>query len=126
MRTWIVLSLGASLVSAGCFTSGESWGGDRSAALAAAQTLCQDGTLSGTYFANQSKFACVNLSSQKKVDFRVAADNLILQGDSINLGVDDCTANLEREINGCGQGGQSQYSYSDPTSGDFQGDLTFT
>ncbi|KAF4986702.1 hypothetical protein FDECE_15815 [Fusarium decemcellulare] len=119
---------GAALASAGCFTSGDlwdigsdDWGVGVQAALDAAKKFCDDGTLSGDFIPHQYKFACSNLNSVLKVDFRVAADGLPrITTPAINMSPEQCLTYLSKEINGCDLGGSSSVDF--PNAGSF----TFT
>ncbi|KAK7409303.1 hypothetical protein QQX98_008543 [Neonectria punicea] len=109
------LGYATSLVSAGCFGGGDStaWEADKFTALAAAQRLCEDGTLSGGFSANEVKSACVNLSSLKKANFYVRADSLVFPDTKLPLETGACTTRLHYEINGCDQGGESWHYIKD-------------
>ncbi|KAM0490461.1 hypothetical protein ACHAP8_011564 [Fusarium lateritium] len=95
-----------STVSGECHRSGETWGGDKFAALEAAQRLCEDGTLGNIpYSYGAFRTACVNLSSKKKVDFTIIkAKNIV---NPTHLYSNTCTSMLQKEINGCEHGGRS-------------------
>ncbi|KAJ4248766.1 hypothetical protein NW762_012604 [Fusarium torreyae] len=124
----ILVVSSAAFVSANCFTNGDNWGGDRSAALAAAQTLCNDGTLNGDYTKAEVKYKCVNLSTIKKVDFTITADYLIFADAHITLGSEDCVRDLHTQINACEHGGVSPWYEFDEPTGDKNliGNLQFT
>ncbi|KAF5005708.1 hypothetical protein FDECE_7869 [Fusarium decemcellulare] len=120
----LVLGYVISFASAGCFSDGASWEVERFYALEAAQRLCGDGTLSGDFAINQVKSGCANLSSLKKVDFHVRADDTVLDGSPIPLTSGECTTRLHREINGCGHGGETWWEVR--KDGTMYGNLLFT
>ncbi|KAM0545311.1 hypothetical protein ACHAPJ_011383 [Fusarium lateritium] len=113
-----------SFVSAGCFSGGATWDQDRFYALQAAQTHCGDGSLNGDYSSEQVKSACVNLSSLKKVDFHIRADDTVFDNSPIPLTAGECTTRLQKEINGCGNGGESWWEMT--KDGKTYGRLLFT
>lgn len=91
----------------GCYTSGASWGGGKDLALKYADTACQ-AILGQRNYVNDAPVAaaCYNLDSNLKANFQVSK---ISTGDRF-LDHDDCYDGLQKEINGCGQGGDSSYT----------------
>lgn len=93
-----------------CHGSGESWGAEKFLALQTAQEYC-DGIINGPFStAGQYINKCVNLSSNKKMDFFLRYDSDI-PADGPARAVDKglCTEYFHREINGCDHGGRSSY-----------------
>ncbi|CEI41799.1 hypothetical protein FVEN_g3776 [Fusarium venenatum] len=104
-----------STVNGECHRSGETWGGDKFAALEAAQRLCEDGTLGNIPYSRDAfRTACVNLSSKKKVDFTIIKGSNIINPTHLSSNI--CTAMLHKEINGCEHGGRSPQWENDGTT----------
>jgi len=95
----------ATIQKRGCFTSGEKWGGDHSNAENKAITLCNS-LKDSTFSANRNYHKCYNLSSLKKVDFTIKNRN----NSSRKLTYAECILGTTREINGCSQGGATDYT----------------
>jgi hypothetical protein len=93
----------------GCFSGdGENWGAEKTYALSYAFEACRD------FLANPAQYQpgdirahCYNLSSLKKVDFA-----LQLRSDvgARTIDYNECYDGLQKEINGCANGGHTQYS----------------
>ncbi|ORY61245.1 uncharacterized protein BCR38DRAFT_487005 [Pseudomassariella vexata] len=102
----------------GCYTSGASWGSSKDFALQMAGSACNSALGQRTYVsASPVIAACYNIDTNKKVNFQVSK---ISSGDKF-LSFADCYDGLQKEINGCGQGGDSSYTnwryISDPNDG---------
>ncbi|CVL10447.1 uncharacterized protein FPRN_12959 [Fusarium proliferatum] len=93
-----------------CHGSGESWGAEKFLALQTAQEYC-DGIINGPFStAGQYINKCVNLSSNKKMDFFLRYDSDIpADGPAHAVEKNLCTEYFHREINGCDHGGRSSY-----------------
>lgn len=91
----------------GCYTSGASWGSAKAFALQEATAACNSALGARTYTSGSPVMsACYNIDANKKVNFQVSK---ISSGDRY-LDYDDCNDGLQKEINGCGQGGDSSYT----------------
>ncbi|KPM43785.1 hypothetical protein AK830_g2761 [Neonectria ditissima] len=117
-------SCAAASVSAGCFSSGFSWGNEKQTAIDEIKRLCDDGILSGAFTRNEYKIACINLGTGdgqgKKADLRIQADGLDAMPDPLVIvGAGDCAKYLHLEVNGCNYGGATTYDFTD------QGHFTF-
>ncbi|KAI0435727.1 hypothetical protein F4803DRAFT_573973 [Xylaria telfairii] len=102
----------------GCYTSGASWGDSKAYALELAAAACNGGLGQRTYTSDSSvATVCYNIDTNKRVNFQVSK---ISAGDRF-LNAADCQDGLTKEINGCGQGGDSSYTnwryISDPNDG---------
>ncbi|KAK0740153.1 hypothetical protein B0T18DRAFT_490895 [Schizothecium vesticola] len=99
-----------------CFTSGETWGGDRSNAENKAISLC-NAIKDYSFSAGRNYHRCYNLSSRKKVDFTIKNHS----DSARKLTYGECMTGIGREISGCGQGGARDYLYwrvtADPNAG---------
>ncbi|KAL2075425.1 hypothetical protein VTL71DRAFT_368 [Oculimacula yallundae] len=117
--TLLALATFATVVSAGCYTSGEGFDTDnnRGHARRAAIDLCQGQVLSGYFNQGQSKTRCADMDNNKKVDFQV----VWLGKGGLTLKPSDCEWRLHNEINGCNLGGESiiadWFFRSDPNNG---------
>jgi hypothetical protein len=103
-----LLGVGIDSVSAECYTSGATWQ-DRGAARWHVERACNGydgnpGAFQGVFRPGEAKSACIQHSGTQKFDFSVQNLNT---GASFDLGDADCVLRLQNEINGCGQGGQS-------------------
>lgn len=106
-----LLGVGIDSVSAGCYTSGETWQ-DTGAARYHAERACRgydgkQGAFQGVFRAGEAKRACIQHSGTQKFEFMVQNLN---NGASFDLGDADCVLRLQNEINGCARGGQSDVS----------------
>jgi hypothetical protein len=87
---------------AGCYSGGESWG-DRQVALNSAQAACDAG-LSGDFDGNTNKATCMD-GNGIRFNFSVHR----LQSSRGSLSAAECFDGLQREINGCANGGDTSY-----------------
>ncbi|KAL8772557.1 MAG: hypothetical protein Q9209_002218 [Squamulea sp. 1 TL-2023] len=115
--TALLLGFLPALISAECYSGGESW--DRTLATSAVDTACKE--FAGDYHLNESK--------QKTIDvFNGQCYSFVLQritggdGDVLReITEDECKNGMNHEVNGCEHGGHSSYtdwSYkADPNKG---------
>ncbi|ROW00325.1 hypothetical protein VMCG_07237 [Cytospora schulzeri] len=90
----------------GCYTSGASWGAAKDLALEKASDAC-NALGKRTYTSDAPvQAACYNLEGNLKANFQVSK---ISSGDQY-LDYGDCVDGLQKEINGCGNGGDSSYT----------------
>lgn len=91
----------------GCYTSGASWGDSKDLALQYAAAACNSALGQRTYVSSAPvQAACYNLNSNLKANLQVSK---ISSGD-LFLSYGDCYDGLQKEINGCGQGGDTSYT----------------
>jgi hypothetical protein len=91
---------------AGCFSGGDNWASQEAKALAAAQDICNNKFSTFTFQAGQELGGCANLDSTKKVDFIMENISDSLRKPSAS----ECYDGLQKEINGCSNGGSSSYT----------------
>ncbi|KAH8891094.1 hypothetical protein GQ53DRAFT_823731 [Thozetella sp. PMI_491] len=107
----------ASLAKRGCFTSGDNWGANKAYALSFAALVCNT-DFRGTYNPGNIRAKCYNLDSTKKVDFSL---QLTSNNGQRSIEAAECYDGLQKEINGCDQGGSTGYANwrytSDPNAG---------
>lgn len=91
----------------GCYTSGASWGSGKDLALQYAAAVCNSALGQRVYLSSAPvQAACYNIESNKKANFQVSK---VSSGDKF-LDYAGCYDGLQKEINGCGQGGDSSYT----------------
>ncbi|KAF2021245.1 hypothetical protein BU24DRAFT_416902 [Aaosphaeria arxii CBS 175.79] len=104
-------------VQAGCYSGGDSWGGDQGVANSVVDQICNGGGVSGSFQGGQTKYACRQLSGSKKGEFWVRWTG----AGTLSLNDGDCRLRLKNEINGCSNGGESTvagwFFRSDPNGG---------
>ncbi|KAF7559136.1 hypothetical protein G7046_g5025 [Stylonectria norvegica] len=105
----------SSLATAGCYSGGESWGDQKAGVQTTLRDqLCQ-GTLSGHFDQGQEKSACMAMND-RHADFTVKRKT-----GPLDLSPSDCYFYFNREIDGCGNGGSTEYEdwifTSDPNGG---------
>jgi hypothetical protein len=103
-----LLGVGIDSVSAGCYTSGDTWQ-DPAAARWHVERACRgfdgnQGAFQGEFRPGEAKYACIQHSGTQKLEFSVQNLNT---GASFDLNDADCVLRLQNEINGCSHGGQS-------------------
>ena len=92
------------LAKRGCYSGGEGWAEQKENALAKARDFC---TVKPADFNEGQGFGrCYNLSNTKRVNFNIGN----ISSSRRNLGYDECFDGLQKEINGCGNGGSSSYT----------------
>ncbi|ETS76572.1 hypothetical protein PFICI_11959 [Pestalotiopsis fici W106-1] len=102
----------------GCYSGGEPWGDSKDYAFQLAAGACNSAMGQRTYTAlSSSTSTCYDLGNNRHVNFNIFK----LTGDDRFLGYDECYDGLQKEINGCGYGGDSSYTnwryISDPNAG---------
>ncbi|EFP84797.2 hypothetical protein PGTUg99_013082 [Puccinia graminis f. sp. tritici] len=113
----LVLSLVISLVSAGCFTSGQTWGSslNKQKASAFLDEVCRE--LAGNYDASASRSSCKDGNDNIRFNFNI----LHTSGGSRSISSEECINGLNKEITGCNQGGRTNDGNweftSDPNTG---------
>jgi hypothetical protein len=102
----IVATILAPAASAGCFTSGATWGSSSNRAKASSflDGVCNE--LKGPYPATVSKGRCRNGDENIRFNYRVKH----ISGGTLTLGKKECIDGLNKEITGCNQGGESSYT----------------
>ncbi|KAI2627289.1 hypothetical protein GGS26DRAFT_599225 [Hypomontagnella submonticulosa] len=102
----------ASTASAGCFSGGEKWDGDKNAVLGTIDQVCTNGTLNRKYPAgswddNRPISHSWGLKSNRIVTLTIWLNNI--WGDT-PLSMESCKDGLKKEVNGCEHGGVSEYT----------------
>jgi hypothetical protein len=92
------------LAKRGCYSGGEGWAEQKENALAKAHDFCS--IKPADFNEGQGFGRCYNLSNTKRVDFNIGN----ISSNRRNLGADECFDGLQKEINGCGNGGSSKYT----------------
>lgn len=108
IRNLIILSLAfVTYVSAGCYTSGVTWGtsANRASASSALQSVC--GQLAGDYSTSTTRSVCVNGGEGRRFNF----DLENVGSASRSIGVTECVDGFNKEITGCDKGGSTSYAH---------------
>ncbi|KAI6082355.1 hypothetical protein F4821DRAFT_263963 [Hypoxylon rubiginosum] len=115
MKLVCTLSLAAlaALASAGCFSGGQKWDGDKQAVLDKIDAVCADGTLNREYPAgswddDQPITYDWDVTTTRRVHLGVWLNNI--WGNTV-LSTSDCKSGLRKEVDGCEHGGQSEYTH---------------
>lgn len=100
-----LLSL-AGVALAECHRSGETWGdrvGEMQGQLR--ERLCTSGAMAGSFSQDQAKYGCVALKDGVHANFEIRR-----KGGATTLSDGDCFMYLNREVEGCEQGGWREYN----------------
>jgi len=99
-------TFGSVLARRGCYSGGEPWGGEANKARDSVKLACAGPLGNRIYDNRETRSACYNLNGGKRAEFQIRH----LHNVGRFISSSECEDGLLKEINGCGNGGESEYT----------------